>query len=401
MISLAELQEAASEWGLPITTVERDYVLGWMLWAVGSQEGIKDKWIFKGGTCLKKCFMETWRFSEDLDFSLFPDSPFDVSSLQSAISAMQSRIQTEAGIDFSVMPATVKLRLGNKAAEGKIYFRSLTGMTHSPLSIKLDLTISEPIITTPVIRKIQHAYGDTLPASGEVLCYSFPELFAEKIRAMGERSRPRDLYDIINLFWRNDSPVSREDICRVLEQKCKNKNIPLVTFETISASPFLNELQSEWENMLRHQLKELPPYDHFWKALPDFFNWLHGAPIIQTPSINVGGVIDTSWTPPPSVSHWHGAPVEAIRFAAANHLCIKLGYNGTTRIIEPYALKKTREGHIILTAIKHETREPHAYRVDRIESAEVTQIPFEPQWAIEIGESGPLSTPPVKRESAN
>ena len=37
MISLAELQEAASEWGLPITTVERDYVLGWMLWAVGSQ----------------------------------------------------------------------------------------------------------------------------------------------------------------------------------------------------------------------------------------------------------------------------------------------------------------------------------------------------------------------------
>ena len=81
----------------------------------------------------------------------------------------------------------------------------------------------------------------------------------------------------------------------------------------------------------------------------DFFNWLHGAPIIQAPSIEVREVIDTSWTPPPTASHWHGAPVEAIRFAAANHLCVKLGYQGTTRLIEPYALKKQAEGNIVLT----------------------------------------------------
>ncbi|MBU0706614.1 nucleotidyl transferase AbiEii/AbiGii toxin family protein [Patescibacteria group bacterium] len=398
MISLAELQEAASEWGLPMTTVERDYVLGWMLWAIGSHEAIKDKWIFKGGTCLKKCFTETWRFSEDLDFSLLLDSPFDASYLQNTIGEMQSRIQTEAGIDFSIMPAIVRLRPGNKSAEGKIYFRSLTGMSHSPLSIKLDLTIAEPIVTTPVFRKIQHAYSDTLPAHSGVLCYSFPELFAEKIRAMGERARPRDLYDIINLFWRNDPTLKREDVCRTLEKKCKNKNIPLVTFETVSASPFLNELKSEWGNMLRHQLDELPPYEHFWNALPEFFNWLHGAPAIQAPSIAVREVIDTSWTPPPTAFHWHGAPVEAIRFAAANHLCVKLGYQGTTRIIEPYAIQKTAKGNLILTAIKHDTRENRAYRIDRIESAEITQIPFAPESAILINENGPLLTPQIAHE---
>jgi len=27
-------------------------------------------WAFKGGTCLKKCYFETYRFSEDLDFTL-------------------------------------------------------------------------------------------------------------------------------------------------------------------------------------------------------------------------------------------------------------------------------------------------------------------------------------------
>ncbi len=33
-------------------------------------------WVFKGGTCLKKCYIETYRFSEDLDFTVLPGGPF-------------------------------------------------------------------------------------------------------------------------------------------------------------------------------------------------------------------------------------------------------------------------------------------------------------------------------------
>ncbi len=400
MISLAELQESATDWGLPITTVERDYVLGWMLWAIGSHQEIKERWIFKGGTCLKKCYMETWRFSEDLDFSLLPDSPFNLSTLQELVVTMLSRIQNESGIDFSVSPPLIKMRPGDKSAEGRVYFRSITGMSHSPLSIKLDLTVSEPVITTPVPRKIHHTYGDSLPAPAEVFCYSFSELFAEKVRAMGERSRPRDLYDIINLFWRNDRTVDTRAICNVLDQKCKHKGIPLVTYATIEKSPFLNELKSEWGNMLKHQLKELPPYEHFWSALPDFFNWLHGASVPETPVMTAAANIDTSWSPPPSVSHWSGIPIETIRFAAANRLCVNLGYQGSKRLIEPYALQKTRDGNIILVAAKHETQETHTYRIDRIESAEVTQIPFSSTGNVEMDHMDPAFAPYVKRERA-
>ena len=31
---------------------------------------LTETWVFKGGTCLKKCYFETYRFSEDLDFTL-------------------------------------------------------------------------------------------------------------------------------------------------------------------------------------------------------------------------------------------------------------------------------------------------------------------------------------------
>jgi predicted nucleotidyltransferase component of viral defense system len=60
-IPLVELRcRPAREWGLTEEVVEKDYVLGWLLWGIGSHPGLRDRWIFKGGTCLKKCFVETY-----------------------------------------------------------------------------------------------------------------------------------------------------------------------------------------------------------------------------------------------------------------------------------------------------------------------------------------------------
>jgi hypothetical protein len=42
-------------------------------------------------------------------------------------------------------------------------------------------------------------------------------------------------------------------------------------------------------------------------------------------------------------------------FAAANHLCVKLGYDGKTRIIEPYSLRRTRDGHLVLHALRSDS----------------------------------------------
>lgn len=62
MISRAAIAARASEWGLTEEVVEKDYVLGWLLWGIGSEPALREAWIFKGGTCLKKCFVETYRF---------------------------------------------------------------------------------------------------------------------------------------------------------------------------------------------------------------------------------------------------------------------------------------------------------------------------------------------------
>jgi hypothetical protein len=77
-------------------------------------------------------------------------------------------------------------------------------------------------------------------------------------------------------------------------------------------------------------------------------------------------------------------PIEIIRFAAANRLCVDLGYNGSRRLIEPYSLRKTREGNILLHAVRAVDGERRAYRVDKIELAEATHTPFIPRYEIEL-----------------
>lgn len=70
MIGKDELLAFADETGLTPNVVEKDYVLGWLLAAINTNPVLSQSWVFKGGTCLKKCYFETYRFSEDLDFTL-------------------------------------------------------------------------------------------------------------------------------------------------------------------------------------------------------------------------------------------------------------------------------------------------------------------------------------------
>ena len=49
--------------------VETDYALGHVLAAIGTHTLLGQTLVFKGGTALKKIYIESYRFSLDLDFS--------------------------------------------------------------------------------------------------------------------------------------------------------------------------------------------------------------------------------------------------------------------------------------------------------------------------------------------
>ena len=76
MITNREIANLAGEWRLTHQVVEKDYVLGWLLAGIAAHPQTQS-WAFKGGTCLRKCWFETYRFSEDLDFTV-TESDLDI-----------------------------------------------------------------------------------------------------------------------------------------------------------------------------------------------------------------------------------------------------------------------------------------------------------------------------------
>jgi Nucleotidyl transferase AbiEii toxin, Type IV TA system len=101
VITRADIVERVREWQLTEEVVEKDYVLGWLLWGFGSDPVLADEWIFKGGTCLKKCYIETHRFSEDLDFTVLPGGPCRPGQIEPLLGHTLARVHDVSGINFS------------------------------------------------------------------------------------------------------------------------------------------------------------------------------------------------------------------------------------------------------------------------------------------------------------
>ena len=150
MIRSQDIRDRAGEWQLRADIVEKDYVLGWLLAALAAHPVTSATWIFKGGTCLKKCYMETYRFSEDLDFSLLPDSPYTEEALRDVLRQVARNCGDLTGIDFPPDLVTVRSRhdgLGRPTFEARIAYRGPLGIPTYPRVI-FDITQHEPVLDT-------------------------------------------------------------------------------------------------------------------------------------------------------------------------------------------------------------------------------------------------------------
>lgn len=392
MISRRELEQLRAEWTLDIGVIEKDYLLGWLLAGIAQHPELARTWVFKGGTCLRKCYYETFRFSEDLDFTIMPGGPDEPGDLQRAFGEIAHWLREESGIELTVDDMAFRRRRnrrGNPTTQGRIAYRGPNPQPVSP-KVKLDITTDEILVEHPVLRAIGHQYSDApLPVDG-VLCYSLTELFAEKFRALAERCRPRDLYDVVHMHRHPDLIGMEQAVSMVLARKCDYAGIDVPTADTIRSSPFRQEIEGEWENMLGHQLPQpLPPFAGFWSTLDDVFRWLAGTlRIVQLPRASLGN-LDPGWQAPRAITSWRrGVPLELLRYAGMNRLKVDIDYqaeNGRwgSRRVEPYSLRYTQDGNLILFVV-NDYGQLRSYRVDRIAGIRPTTATFTPKFRVEF-----------------
>ena len=86
MINRNQIIRQADDDRVSAATVERDYILSHVLAAVSDCDEAQ-RIVFKGGTALRLCYFEDYRYSADLDFSLI--SGLDrLSALEAAAGAL-------------------------------------------------------------------------------------------------------------------------------------------------------------------------------------------------------------------------------------------------------------------------------------------------------------------------
>lgn len=248
---------------IPEAVLERDYCLAWFLISL-SRTPLRERLAFKGGTALKRCYFGDYRFSEDLDFTLTAEVPFDV--IRQELEPVFTDVARSGGV-------SIRFAHDDKQPHqnSHTFFLSYEGplpATARPKEVKVDITIKEEIVFQLEPRKVLRAYEEyeDLPEDAAILTYSLREIAAEKVVALldAARNEPRDLYDI--WFLTSLGHVDLRDLTHAIERKWEfRKKKPANTREALETKEARYE--KLWDMRLSAQMAELPKFDHVFRTV--------------------------------------------------------------------------------------------------------------------------------------
>ena len=155
-------------------------------------------------------------------------------------------------------------------------------------------------------------------------------------------------------------------------------------FKSIKIHAKIDELDTEWKSMLAHQLPLLPPLKIFWRELPPFFEWLNNKKHIEKPLKSISKGKNLWETERMKNIYSTNFVLEKIKFSAMNRLCIKLLYQDKKISIEPYSFRKNKEGYILLYGCHNRTKKTDSFKIEDIQSVDITDKSFIPKYVVEI-----------------
>ncbi len=163
--------------------VEQDLVLSRALVVIFNREIVADQAVFRGGTALHKLFFgATARYSEDIDLV-----QRDAKPIGGLIDAIRDTLDPWLG--------SPKWKQG-KGRFTLIYRFDTTFLPVSTLRLRIEINTREHFSVLGITRRSFTVDNPWFEGSSEVPVYHLDELLGTKMRALFQRKKGRDLYDM-------------------------------------------------------------------------------------------------------------------------------------------------------------------------------------------------------------
>lgn len=161
--------------------VEQDLVLSRLLCEIAVHPLLGSELVFRGGTCLHKVHLpRALRYSEDLDYVRATHGP--IGPLFDSLRQIAGVVGMEAATEVGEFP--------------KFFFRQAFESGSGRLQIKVEINTHETSPAQPHIRLRYEVRSPWWSGSAEVLTFEPAELVATKLRALYQRRKGRDLFDL-------------------------------------------------------------------------------------------------------------------------------------------------------------------------------------------------------------
>ena len=254
MIHRRDISKAAARDRVPEKSVEKDYAIHWLMAGL-SRTAVHPRLAFKGGTALRLCRFEGYRYSEDIDLTAV-----EVVDQAAAFTAFRDAgrwVRDASAVQLEVIEDSYESHMDGFSFE--VGYTGPLGGEAGSRSIKVDLSTSEKVLFEIEEVALIHHYTD-LPSDVRIRAYALEEVVVEKFRSLlnPARREPRDVYDLWHLAEK--TPVRAEELGGAFREKSAFKKLDP---ESLLATMAKKEkaLASLWKSRLSNQVADLPPFE--------------------------------------------------------------------------------------------------------------------------------------------
>ena len=187
--------------------VEQDLVISRVLVDLYNEPYIKDALVFRGGTALNKFFLKPpARYSEDIDFVQKRSEP-----IGKTIDSIRILLKPWLG--------DPQWKITQRSAKLVYKYESVNKV---PTKLKIEINTTEHFQVLPLRLEKFDVRSEWFNGSADIITYEIDELMATKLRALYQRRKGRDLFDV--WYVAKQKLIDLNRVFEIFSKYCTNDN---------------------------------------------------------------------------------------------------------------------------------------------------------------------------------